>query len=276
MHTCLKFTSFSLLQISGSGPVQYVSLVQQIKEEKKKSKQSQKQPQEVPPQEPLLSPHQPPQQPVISTPDPAKRADSSPLKLQEQPHSVVQPAAESLSSSSSGGAVEGNLDVPDSAKGGGGGGGGEGFVLRLEDKDSQRLASETHRLLQCHHEHAMTVSELVQSFKEAEDPLSPEPEVLHLCLHKHNVKKGGSKSPSIFQVVFYASCLHDIHVYWHMDISGAQSSSECAVYTVYIVQCIHHEYTVYIALGLRLFTARDYIGNFGSGTLLCVRLLINA
>ena len=186
-----------------SGPVHYVSLVQQTKEEKK-SKPSQKQPPEVPPQEPALPPYQPPPQPVTSTAEPSQRADSSQLKLQEQQSSsLVQPASESLSSSSGGGAGEGSLEVPDSAKVGGGRG-GEGSVLDLEDKDSQRLSSETHRLLQCHHEHAMTVSELVQSFKEAEDPLSPEPEVLHLCLHKHNVKKGGSKSPSIFQVMFYA------------------------------------------------------------------------
>ena len=140
----------------------------------------------------------------------------------------------------------GSLDVPDSARGGGEGG-REGLTLRLEDRDSQRLASETHRLLQCHHEHAMTVSELVQSFKEAEDPISPGPEVLNLCLHKHNVKKGGSKSPSIFQVM-------DVCIYCYISI---QSSSRCVVYKhvhVYypIVTEYIHVFSVWLMFALHV------------------------
>ena len=94
---------------------------------------------------------------------------------------------------SSSGAVEGSSNLPNTTK-------EESSLLRLGDKESQRLASETQRLLQCHHEHAMTVSELVQSFKEAEDPASPQPEELNLCLHKHNVRRGGPQAPRIFQV----------------------------------------------------------------------------
>ena len=77
---------------------------------------------------------------------------------------------------------------------------GCGSLLRFSERESQRLASETHRLLQCHAEHAMTIGELVQSFTEAGDPVRPQAEELSLCLHKHNVRRGGSKSPKIFQV----------------------------------------------------------------------------
>ena len=73
-------------------------------------------------------------------------------------------------------------------------------LLRFNDRESQRLTSETHRLLQCHAEHAMTIAELVQSFTDARDPARPQAEELSLCLHKHNAKRGGSKSPKIFQV----------------------------------------------------------------------------
>ena len=98
----------------------------------------------------------------------------------------------------SGGVVSSGATVkPESSQGKGGEG---GSLLRFDDRESQRLASETQRLLQCHPENAMTIEELMKSFKEAGDPAHPQPEELSLCLHKHNVRRGGAKAPRMFQV----------------------------------------------------------------------------
>ena len=53
----------------------------------------------------------------------------------------------------------------------------------------------------------MTIEELVESFAEAEDPAHPQPEELSLGLHKHNVRRGGSKAPKMFQVRIQLVCV---------------------------------------------------------------------
>lgn len=69
-----------------------------------------------------------------------------------------------------------------------------------EDSESQekRLFSETRRLLQLHTEHAMTLAELVEKFKEVDEPSQPSSEKLYHLLNKFNVKEvsHGSKKPT--------------------------------------------------------------------------------
>ena len=69
-------------------------------------------------------------------------------------------------------------------------------VAQLEEseKESKRLFSETRRLLQLHCEHAMTLAELVERFKENVEPSQPSMEKLYQVLTKHNVKDDGHGS----------------------------------------------------------------------------------
>ena len=82
------------------------------------------------------------------------------------------------------------------------------FVLtkpdpQLEDseKEGKRLFSETRRMLQLHHEHAMTLAELVERFKENEDPSLPTAEQLYQLLTEFNVKEGGSGGGKIAKIL---------------------------------------------------------------------------
>ena len=80
-------------------------------------------------------------------------------------------------------------------------------VAPLEDSDEgKRLFSETRRMLQLHHEHAMTLAELVERFKKNEDPSLPTAEQLYRSLTKfNNEKEGGStgvRIAKILQVLF--------------------------------------------------------------------------
>ena len=84
---------------------------------------------------------------------------------------------------------------------------GAGEGTRLDEKEIQRLCSETHRLLLCHQEHAMTVSELASCFKAADDPAQPSPEELYLCLKKQNT----GKKKKTFQVELWV-----VHVYMYI------------------------------------------------------------
>ena len=71
------------------------------------------------------------------------------------------------------------------------------------EKEERRLFSETRRLLQLHSEHAMTLAELVEKFRENEEPSQPSAEHLYQLLTKFNVKKegiGGVKPSKILQV----------------------------------------------------------------------------
>ena len=238
---CCLYCIMSVQVTGGSDPVQYVSLVQRDDKEKKKEKAevSQKQqPADVPPSDSASL--QSSVQQVSTTVAEPVMADTSSRKLYT-PSPPPQPLATTFDASSGSGASTGgggggggsgsgpgavgdSSDTTDKAgEGGGTGEGGEreegesGVTLRFSDRESQRLASETQRLLQCHQEHAMTVSELVQSFEEAGDPALPRPEELSLCLHKHNVRKG-SKLPRLFQVynVLYMYTYMYMYMYMYM------------------------------------------------------------
>ena len=60
-------------------------------------------------------------------------------------------------------------------------------------KDAERLSSETKRLLLGHSEHALTLSELVESFRESRDPARPTAEMLYESLSKHNTRSAGGQ-----------------------------------------------------------------------------------
>lgn len=82
--------------------------------------------------------------------------------------------------------------------------------VRLEDneKEARRLFSETRRLLQLDPEHAMTLAELVDRFRENEDPCQPSSEQFYQVLTKFNVKdgtSGGGKPAKHFQVRIYTT-----------------------------------------------------------------------
>lgn len=71
------------------------------------------------------------------------------------------------------------------------------------EKREKRLFSETRRLLQLHSEHAMTLAELVEKFRENEEPSQPSAEQLYQLLTKFNVKEqgiGGVKPSKTLQV----------------------------------------------------------------------------
>lgn len=66
-------------------------------------------------------------------------------------------------------------------------------AAQFEDgEEGKRLFSETRRMLQLHHEHAMTLAELVERFKRNEDPTLPTAEQLYQLLVKFNTKEGGT------------------------------------------------------------------------------------
>ena len=75
-------------------------------------------------------------------------------------------------------------------------------VAQLEDGDEgKRLFSETKRMLQLHHEHAMTLAELVERFKKNEDPSLPTAEQLYQLLTRFNTKEGGSGGGRIAKIL---------------------------------------------------------------------------
>ena len=72
-------------------------------------------------------------------------------------------------------------------------------LIPSEEKEFQRLSSETRRLLLCHQEHAMTLSELWQCFRDMEDPACPQlPQDLMASLQKQGSSK--AQKSSLFQV----------------------------------------------------------------------------
>ena len=79
-------------------------------------------------------------------------------------------------------------------------------AAQLEDgEEGKRLFSETRRMLQLHHEHAMTLAELVERFRRNEDPTLPTAEQLYQLLVKFNTKEGGTgtggRTTKIMQVL---------------------------------------------------------------------------
>ncbi len=72
-----------------------------------------------------------------------------------------------------------------------------------EEEEERRLCSETRRMLLCHQEHAMTLTELVECFTKEGDPASPTSELLYKVLKKATGIEG-EKNPSQkkFEVCF--------------------------------------------------------------------------
>ena len=83
--------------------------------------------------------------------------------------------------------------------------------LEEREKEEKRFFSETRRMLQLHHEHAMTLAELVEKFKEEEDPSLPTAEELYQLLTKFNAREGSSGSAKILQVRELFSLVIVIH-----------------------------------------------------------------
>ena len=75
-----------------------------------------------------------------------------------------------------------------------------------DEKEGKRLFSETRRMLQLHHEHAMTLAELVERFKENEEPSLPTAEQLHQQLTKFNAKEGGGKTLQVCTCTCTCQC----------------------------------------------------------------------
>lgn len=65
--------------------------------------------------------------------------------------------------------------------------------VELPEEAAKRLSSETRRLLLCHQEHAMTLTELVESFVAMGDPAKPNPELLYQILMRHGATNAGGK-----------------------------------------------------------------------------------
>ena len=83
----------------------------------------------------------------------------------------------------------------------------------VTEKKERRLFSETRRLLQLHSEHAMTLAELVEKFRENEEPSQPSAEQLYHLLTKFNVKEEGIvgvKPSNILQVHCLLSVLCNV------------------------------------------------------------------
>ena len=57
-------------------------------------------------------------------------------------------------------------------------------ACRFVEKVRLRLVSEMHRLLMCHSEHAMTLTELCEEFRKTDDPACPSEQDLHACASK--------------------------------------------------------------------------------------------
>ena len=177
IQNCVIHYSISPLQLTGSGPTQYVQLVKHpdAQEQQPKEKAPTTQPtakggnqQE---QESEVQPQTQVEELQGQAPPPAAKKEEKPK--------VPEPAAA---------AVESPSKLVKQAK------------RQLDEKEAKRLSSETHRLLLCHQEHAMTLSELVECFRVGEDPASPSAEELYQCLKKNNSKGGGGKGQNNFQV----------------------------------------------------------------------------
>ena len=90
----------------------------------------------------------------------------------------------------------------------------------LTVKDAERLSSETKRILLCNHEHALTLSELVDCFREAQDPATPTVDQLYNSLTTFNVKGGAQKFQVcllLFGLMIFTleSILSRVLCYWY-------------------------------------------------------------
>lgn len=72
--------------------------------------------------------------------------------------------------------------------------------VAIREEEAKRLCSETRRILLCHQEHAMTLTELAEHFCSVGDPTSPTAESLYAVLKKQS---SGDASERKFEVCMY-------------------------------------------------------------------------
>ena len=179
IQTCIIYHCIPPIQLTGSGPTQYVQLVKHpdAQEQPPKEKTPTTQPtakgEKQQEQESKVQPQTQVEQLQGQAPPPPA------AKKEEKPKVPEPSAAVSVQSPSK--------QVKQAKR-------------QLDEKEAKRLSSETHRLLLCHQEHAMTLSELVECFRVGRDPASPLAEELYQCLKKNNSKGGGGKGQNNFQV----------------------------------------------------------------------------
>ena len=63
------------------------------------------------------------------------------------------------------------------------------YVSLLVESTCLRLCSEVHRILLCHPEHSMTLTELCEEFGKNFDPANPKPADILYCIKKYNGRK---------------------------------------------------------------------------------------
>ena len=81
-------------------------------------------------------------------------------------------------------------------------------------KDAERLSSETKRLLLRHSEHALTLSELVESFRESRDPARPTAEMLYKSLSEYNTRTAGGQRFEVRNFVVHLAKWYLIHTHY--------------------------------------------------------------
>ena len=194
MYACvMSLGMYFPLQLSGSGPTQYVQLEQQPNAQEQPKENSPTMQSRAKDREELkqdvVKPDVQHQTQVEQTHVPPKCVPVPAVKNEEQelPKAAERSASVPVKSPSK--------SVKQAQP-----------ATQLDEKEAKRLCSETHRLLLCHKEHAMTLSELVECFRVGEDPASPSAEQLYLCLKNYNSKGGGKN----FQVRVLLVCTRNL------------------------------------------------------------------
>jgi len=178
---------YSPLQLSGSGPTQYVQLVQQPDAPEQPKENS-------PTMQPRGKDTREQEQDVVKP----EVQNQTQVEQMQVPSNCVSPPAVKKEEQQLSKPAEPSAPVPVKSP-------SKAVkqaqpAMKLDEKEAKRLSSETHRLLLCHQEHAMTLSELVECFRVGEDPASPSAEQLLLSLKNYNSKGGGNKGQNNFQV----------------------------------------------------------------------------
>ena len=185
-------------QITGSGPTSYVQLVEYPDSSSSSSSSkpftSKASPELAPPPPPSPSSSQDVSmsstEPVASPKDQQVLASGSSGKndtnLRNNVTNPMSSPKKTLSDEASSPRASSGSDASPTAKSAAARGG----VIREEE--ARRLCSETRRILLCHQEHAMTLTELVEQFSTAGDPTHPTPSTLYQALKKQSTGSRGS------------------------------------------------------------------------------------
>ena len=171
------YSNLPIIQVSGTGPTCYVHLLAQStvgSTPKKNTKKS--------------SP--------VPVATPTNRAETSPRDAAKDPNidiyqdmpKLISPVVKKRLFDD----PQPNIDVPSAS---------------VQEEDGKRLCSETRRLLLCHPEHAMTLTEMAEYFCDVGDPSNPTPQSLLDALNRFNGNAGDkNSSPKKFEVKGYVLC----------------------------------------------------------------------